>query len=188
MVVMGTPGTGKTTVSRLLASRMKALHMDLGELVAAEKLFSSVDRKRKSLVADIPRVARRVREIIGKSRRSIIIDGHYVADIVPFDSVHLAFVLRCDPDKLKKRLESEGVKGEKNLENVAAEILDVCLWDAVNAYGVKKICEIDTSNKKPEDVVKEILAVLRGKIKATIGKVDWLKKLEEEGRVREFLG
>ena len=162
--------------------------MDLGKLVVAEKLFSSVDRKRKSLVADIPKVVRCVRKIISKSRRNIIIDGHYVPDIVPFNSVRFAFVLRCEPDKLKKRLENVGMKGNKTMENVAAEILDACLWDTVNAYGIKKICEIDTSDKMPEDVVKEILAVLRGKIKATIRRVDWLKKLEEEGRVREFLG
>ena len=162
--------------------------MDLGELVAAEKLFSSVDRKRKSLVADISRVSLRVKEIISKSRKDVIIDGHYAADVVPFDSVRFAFVLRCEPDKLKKRLEDVGVKGKKNLENVSAEILDICLQYTVNAYGVKKIGEIDTSDKILEDVVNEILAVLRGKIKATIGRVDWLKKLDREGRVREFLG
>lgn len=162
--------------------------MDLGELVAGEKLFSSVDKKRKSLVADIPKVVRHMKEIISTSKGDIIIDGHYAADVVPFDSVKFAFVLRCDPDELKRRLENVGVKGKKNLENVAAEVLDVCLWDTVNAYGIKKLCEIDTSDKIPEEVVNETLAVLSGKIDATIGRVDWLKKLDKEGRVREFLG
>lgn len=188
IVITGTPGTGKTTVSGLLASRLKALHVDLGKLVVNENLVSGMDKERKSLIADIPKVAKRVEEVVRKSRRDVIVDGHYAADVVPLKLLSFAFVLRCDPDELKKRLESVDVTGRKNLENVAAEILDVCLSDTIGAYGAKKVCEIDTSGKSPGAVVDEILAVLHGEAEAYVGNVDWLKKLERERRIEEFLG
>ncbi|MFB0501238.1 MAG: hypothetical protein ACETVP_02095, partial [Candidatus Bathyarchaeia archaeon] len=73
------------------------------------------------------------------------------------------------------------------LENLAAEILDVCLWDAVSACGSDKICEVDASGKRVEDIVEDMISVLEGRKKCEVGIVDWLGKLEREGRLHEFL-
>ncbi|MDH5623839.1 MAG: hypothetical protein OEY39_05170, partial [Candidatus Bathyarchaeota archaeon] len=71
--------------------------------------------------------------------------------------------------------------------NLAAEILDVCLWDAVSACGSDKVCEIDVSSKRTEEVVKDLILMLNGKKKCQVAIVDWLGKLEGEGRLHEFL-
>jgi len=187
ILVTGTPCVGKTAISSLLASKLNAVHIDLAELVRREGLISGVDRARGTFIADMDRVSKRVREIVKVSKRDLIIDGHYAMDVVPAKDVHIVFVLRRDPDELKRLMEERGFKGEKLLENLAAEILDVCLSDAVKACGLDKVCEINISGKGIEDVVEDIILVLEGKRKRMVGIVDWLGKLESEGRLDQFL-
>lgn len=187
VLVTGTPGTGKTAASHLLASKIDALHIDLGELVKRENLSSGIDKARDSLIVDMDKVSRRVQEIINDCDCNVIIDGHYATDVLPSESVDLVFVIRRNPDELKKTMEERGFKEEKIYENIAAEILDVCLVDAISACGSEKVCEIDASGKGIDEVTEDMLLILNGKKKCAVGIVDWLGKLEAEGRLRNFL-
>ena len=187
ILVTGTPGVGKTSISRLLASKLDAVYINLGELVEQESLISGVDKARGTLIADTDRVSKRVQEIIKSSKHDIIVDGHYAVDVVPTKNVHMVFVLRRDPSELKGFMENRGFKERKLWENLAAEILDVCLWDAVSACGSDKVCEIDVSGKKIEDVAEDMILMSEGRKKCRVGIVDWLGKLDGEGRLHEFL-
>ena len=187
ILVTGTPGVGKTTVSRLLASELNAVYVSLAELVERERLISSVDKTRGTLIADTDRVSMRIQEIIGSSECDVVVDGHYAVDVVQAKDVYIVFVLRRDPTELKDVMENRGFRERKLWENLAAEILDVCLWDAVSACGSDKVCEIDVSGKKTEEVIKNIILTLEGRKKCRVGIVDWLGKLEGEGRLHEFL-
>jgi len=187
ILITGTPGVGKTTVSRSLASKLDAVYISLAELVERERLISGVDKARGTLIADTDRVSKRMQEIIKSSECDVIVDGHYAVYVVPTKDVHMVFVLRRDPSELRNVMENRGFKERKLWENLAAEILDVCLWDAVSACGSDKVCEIDVSGKRIEEVVKDIILMLEGRKKCQVGIVDWLGKLEEEGRLREFL-
>lgn len=178
---------GKTSVSQLLASELDAVHIDLGELVKREGLFTEVDKVRETLVADLDRVSDRVREMIRSSGRDVIVDGHYAMDVVPAEEVSVVFVLRRDPAELKRLMEKRGFKERKLWENLAAEILDVCLYDTISACGAEKVCELDVTGKSVGEVVQEILTVLEGKIKCNVGVVDWLGKLEKLGCLDDFL-
>ena len=187
ILVTGTPGVGKTAVSSLLASKLDAVHVNLAELVERENLISGVDKARETLIADTGMVSKRIQEIIRESERDVIIDGHYAVDVVSAKNIHVVFVLRRDPHELKGFMEDRGFKERKLWENLAAEILDVCLWDAVSACGSDKVCEIDASGKRVEDIVEDMISVLEGRKKCRVGVVDWLGKLEGEGRLHEFL-
>jgi adenylate kinase len=187
ILITGTPGVGKTAVSQFLASKLNAVHIDLTKLVKQEKLTSGVDKARKTLIVDMKRVSERVQDIIKRYEQDIIIDGHYSMNVLPAKNVHLAFVLRRDPEELKMTMETRDFKNRKLWENLAAEILDVCLWDAVRACGANKVCEINVTTKTIEEVAEEIVAVLEEKRKCRVGIVDWLGKLEKEERLNEFL-
>lgn len=187
LVVVGTPGVGKSSVSILLASRLGGVNVSLSELVKNEGLSCGVDRKRETLIADVERLSRRIKKIIKKTEGYIIVDGHFAMDVVEAEDVFLAFVLRRDPDELREILEKRRFKESKVKENVAAEILDVCLFDAVKAYGEKRVCEINVSGKTIEEVVEEIIDALSNHRKCRVGVIDWLTKLELEGRLDEFL-
>jgi len=186
ILVTGTPAVGKTTIASLLASKLDATHIDLTELVKQEKLISGVNEKRETLIADIDQISKRVQRIIGASKRDIIVDGHYAVDVIPANDINLVLVLRRSPDELKKEMEERGFREKKLRENLAVEILDICLWEAVSACGHGKVCEIDVTGREIEEVVEEAILVLKGKKKCRVGIVDWLAKLDRENRLHDF--
>jgi adenylate kinase len=187
ILVTGTPGVGKTTVSHKLASKLDALYIGITELVKKQKLITSVDEERRTLIADTEKFSKQLQETLTKTEGIIIIEGHYATDVVPKKDVNTVFVLRRDPRELKGALEKRGYEEKKLWENLAAEILDVCLWDALSACGSDKVCEIDVSGKTVEEVVEEMMLVLEKRKDRRFGIVDWLGKLENEGQLEEFL-
>lgn len=186
LVITGTPGVGKTRVSKALTERLGGLYISLADIVTRENLQLEVDSERDTVVADLHRLSDRVSHIISESSRDVVVDGHYASEVVSSDVVSYAFVLRMEPDKLRLRLRERGYSEGKVLENIASEVLDVCLFDAVARYGVENVDEIEVTYKDVDEVVEEIIDVVNGRMKAKSGKVDWLGKLEEEDRLSEL--
>ena len=80
-----------------------------------------------------------------------------------------------------------GYNEKKIQENLTAEILDVCLYEAVSKCDSSKICEFDVSYTKPEVVVEKMLQVLNKKMDCKVGIVDWLGILESNGELDRYL-
>ncbi len=188
VLVTGTPCVGKTSVARLLAEKLNALYVNLTELALKRGLVLGKDERRDTLVVDEQRMRRVIRRIVEDcGEQTVVVDGHYAANVVPKKLATHVFVLRRDPVELRRFMEKAGFAGNKLWENLAAEILDVCLVDALKAYGNEKVCEIDASGKSVEEVVAEILEILNGSRRCYVGIVDWLGKLEREGLLEEYL-
>ena len=133
------------------------------------------------------RVSRKVKEIIESSDRDVIVEGHFAVDVVPPEMIQKVFVLRRHPEELRVILEGRGFKEGKVWENVGAEVLDVCLYEAIEACGIDKVCEVDVTGRSMEEVVEEITSILNGKEKCKAGFIDWLGRLEAEGKLEEYL-
>ncbi|MEM2148215.1 MAG: AAA family ATPase, partial [Candidatus Bathyarchaeia archaeon] len=146
VLVTGTPCVGKTSVATLLTSRLDGLYVNLTELAMRENLVLGKDGLRGSVIVDEVKMRRKIVEIIKNCvKDDIVVDGHYAASVVPEKLVSRVFVLRRDPAELRGFMEKAGFCGNKLWENLAAEILDVCLVDALNAYGEDKVCELNVS-------------------------------------------
>ena len=188
ILITGTPKTGKTTVSKLLAARLKAQYVNLTELALTERLTLRRDAKRHTTIIDPVKMRKRLTQIIKAVRnKTVIIDGHYAAAVTPKPLVTNTFVLRKDPTQLKQIMRQADYDDGKIDENIAAEILDTLLIEALNNQNRKTICEIDTTHKTPQQVATEILNTLDGKEKCRIGTVDWIAKLENEHKLDEYL-
>jgi adenylate kinase len=187
IVITGTPGVGKTTISKALATKLRALYLSVGDLVKTENLILGVDVERQTLIADLKKLRERINSIIFSSSQDVIVDGHYASDVTSRNLVSYAFVLRRDPDDLKIKLKEKGFKETKIIENVTSELLDVCLIDTVNNYGTELVNEIDVSFMTIDGVINEILTILKGKKTVKVENVDWLSKLEKNGRLGKLL-
>jgi adenylate kinase len=188
ILVTGTPCVGKTSVAHLLATRLDALYVNLTELATSQNLVSGKDEERNSMIVDENRMKRKIRETIKNcDKENIVIDGHYAVSVVPKTQVAYVFVLRRDPVELREYMEHCGFSSRKLWENLASEILDVCLVEALNTYENRNVCELNVSGKSVEEVVSQILDILSGHEKCRVGIVDWLGKLETEGVLDEYL-
>lgn len=183
ILLTGVPGVGKTTIAALLSERLKGVHVNLSELALAEGLVTGYDSIRKTSIVDLERTTTRLMEIIQEGEDPLVIEGHFSQDVVSPERVSNVFVLRRAPWRLKDELESRGYNPEKVKENVEAELLDVCLVEAIEAYGKEKVCELDTTDVEANEIIETITAVLRGERSCEIG-IDWLSHPES----RELLG
>ena len=122
IIVTGTPGVGKTIVSEQLATKLRAQHVDLAEIVKRERLTSGYDKKRQTWIADTSRLAKRLQQKIKQEKTDVIIDGHFASAVIPKAQVTRVFVLRRHPQQLKEQMERRGYKGAKLWENLASEV------------------------------------------------------------------
>ena len=173
----GTPGVGKTTVAKEVARKLGIRYVNVAELAVSEGLIASYDAERRAHVIDEKAVKRRLRKLA--SEGDAVVDTH-VATAVPPELVDVAVVLRLDPRELKKRLEARDYPPAKVMENVQAEILDSCLIEAVETFGVERTFEIDTTGKSTKQVVEEILRVVKERKGSKPGSVNWLEKLGDD--------
>jgi len=127
-------------------------------------------------------------QIIRKSdKKDIVIDGHYAVSVVPKRLITHVFVLRRDPVELRKFMGRSGFSDGKLFENLASEILDICLVDALNTVGERRVCELNVTGKDVKETVDEIMVLLDDPARCQVGIVDWLGKLEGEGMLDKYL-
>jgi adenylate kinase len=130
----GTPGTGKTTISKMLRDGYGLEVMDLNEVIRAHGYYNGWDENRHCLIVDIE--ALRAHPFSD----GLVLEGH-LSHHLPVDRV---IVLRTDPAVLRARLQKKGFSENKIRENVEAEILDVILVEALGLHG-KNVFEANTT-------------------------------------------
>jgi adenylate kinase len=94
--------------------------------------------------------------------------------------------LRRNPKELKGFMERCGYVDSKLWENLQAEIVDVCLVEAIQTQQ-GKVCELDVTGLSVDEVVRMILDVLDERKACYVGIVDWLGILEQEGLTDRYL-
>ena len=154
IAITGTPGTGKTQVAKLLAKKLKWKLVDLNKLAEKKKFYKGFDKERNCKIVDIKKLAKNVKDMDGfpqTSKKNLILEGHFSHDM-PSD---LVIVLRCNPRELRKRMAKRRWPKAKVEENIEAEIMAICR-EETREQG-KRFLEIDTTEKKASDVVREIV-------------------------------
>ncbi len=165
VAITGTPGTGKSTLSKIISKKTGHLLIDVNEFAEKHGLFAEKDVKRGSWIVDEKKLGKKADAIKGNT----ILDGH----LSHFCSPDIIIVLRLNPVELKRRLSLRGWSKEKVKENIEAEALGVCLLEARKKC--KNVFEIDTTRTSPNALACEAIALICGKNreKHLPGNVDW---------------
>ena len=162
IIVSGTPGVGKTVIGKLLAKRTGFTFLSLGDLVKKGRFHKGFDRQARSFLIDEPAVRKRLGVYFGDRRaKGVIFEAHSLTRILPHRTRGMvAVVLRLDPVVLARRLGARKWPKLKIWENIEAEMIDVSLYDSLEALGENRVLEINTTGKRPEELVREILRAL----------------------------
>jgi adenylate kinase len=187
ILITGTPCVGKTTTAQALAVKLNADYINLTNYAKTNNLTLGEDPDRCTLIIDEEKMQQKLLETIEASQNNnIIIDGHYASAVTPEQYVAQVFVLRRHPKELKQFMEKRGYSNSKMWENLQAEIIDVCLGEAVEVHA-SRVCELDVTGKPVEEVVEDIVAILEKRKACIVGFVDWMGTLEKEGILDEYL-
>ncbi len=181
IVIAGTPGTGKTSVAKLLAERIGGIHIDVSEFAVRNRLYREYEEERDTYIIDEDRVLKALINMVKESDKSVIIDTHY-PEILPRDLVDYIILLRTHPLVLEERIRrSKDWSARKIRENVMAEILGVVAINVLEKFGEDRVYEIDTSDLSVEEVADLVVDIIRGAGKTKPGvRIDWLEKLPRE--------
>ncbi|TFG02101.1 MAG: hypothetical protein EU539_13400 [Promethearchaeota archaeon] len=192
IIISGTPGTGKTSISNKIAKFINAKVLTLNEIAISEEFTLKYDDKRDTHVIDedklVPFLKNSIIEIQKENFDYLIIESHF-SDMVPEEHIDFAIVLRCNPDVLYKRLEARGYNRDKIMENIQSEILGNCVDYLLQKQMIIPILELDTTNLTIESSARLIINLISGKEdidKFSFGKIDWLQELNEANRLNEF--
>jgi len=195
VALTGTPGTGKSTVSKLLRNKRYKV-LVLNEIIKLENLTLGRDTTRQTTEADLKGLNQYLTEnlklnlknkknnkhgIISKKKSdnilgdSIFLEGH-LAHLLPL--VDLVIILRCHPTELRKRLTKKAWAENKISENLEAEAVDTILIESMERFSQDKVFEIDTTHLKPEDVMEGIIEIIKGNVKGfEPGRIDWSEEI-----------
>ena len=154
VAVTGTPGCGKTTISKVVSRKTGLDLIDLNRAIKLNKLYSGYDRKNKAYIADM----RKIRNFVRNKTKNggWIIDSH----LSHFLDADIVIVLRCKPNELEKRLKKKGWSYRKINENFEAELINLIAWESRQRH--KKVYDIDTTKVSPEKIASIIVKVLKG--------------------------
>ena len=171
VAITGTPGVGKSTVSKILAHKFPVI--DIHSYAEQHGLFEEYDDEAGSYDVDVEKL----NDSIMSERHdgTVFLDGH----LSHFVDCDIIIVLRCAPKKIYQRLKERGYDEKKILENVQAEVLDVILSESTESDA--KVFEIDCSDLSPDQVADRIerIVILDETDDASPGSVDWSGEMEE---------
>ena len=176
IIITGTPGTGKTTVSKIIAKAINSPLIAINDLIIEKHLYNGHDNEKGYKIVDMESLSKEINLIINNTAEHVIVEGHLAHDFEVDELVEFVIVLRTRPSVLRKRLNKREWSESKIQENVEAEALDLCTFEAVEIHG-DKVHELDTSDLDVDEVSEIVIQILNGKKHLPPGNINFLEEL-----------
>ncbi|KAK4127698.1 P-loop containing nucleoside triphosphate hydrolase protein [Parathielavia appendiculata] len=139
IIITGTPGTGKTSHSELLAERTGLKHISVNDVVKDRECHEGWDDEYQSWIVDEDKLLDAIEDEVKQG--GCIIDWH-ACDLFPKSWIDLVVVLRVDTATLYDRLAARNYPEVKLQENMDSEIMDVLLQEAKESYDEEIVVEL----------------------------------------------
>lgn len=172
IAVTGTPGTGKSTISRKISAEWGCELVDLNSLIEEKNIYDT-DRDGTKVV-DPEELEGIVWDRISETNRDVVLDGH-LSHLLSSDLITDIIVLRTNPKTLRERLKNRGYSGNKLQENVEAETIGVIVGEILDLHGSERVYEIDTTQTDPDSVLEKLDEAFENNNFLEPDPIDWLE-------------
>lgn len=186
-VITGNPGVGKHTIADFVSEKIQGIKIiDINRFAIDKNAILRKD-KRYGINIDIKKISKLIDYELTKTTSDCAIIGHLAPYVLKPSRMDFVIVLRRSPYELKKTFELRKYSLKKIRENIASEILDITMYDALKTFGKDKIIELDTTGKTPEYIADKIMLSTQQQGSGQIGAVNWLSLVYKKGDLRNFL-
>ncbi|CDJ67280.1 UPF0101 protein CGI-137, putative [Eimeria necatrix] len=147
ILVTGTPGVGKSSLSAQLAQELGLEHLNVGELIKSECLYTAWDSELDCSVFDEELLGQRLFELLGApgAPGGLVVDFHSCC-CMQKSWFSLVFVLRANTEVLYDRLQARLYPQAKIQQNLQAEIFQVLFDEATEAFGAPKVRQLPSND------------------------------------------
>ncbi|KAI8966955.1 AAA domain-containing protein [Mycotypha africana] len=142
ILVTGTPGTGKTTTSEMIAEATGLKHVNVGELVKTQQLHEGYLEEFDTHILDEDKLLDEMEDMMKEGGK--VVDFH-TCEIFPERWFDLVLVLRSDTANLYDRMVKRGYNKRKIDENMECEIMQVVLETAHESYAPEIVVELQSN-------------------------------------------
>lgn len=142
ILITGTPGVGKSLMSRKLATATGLEWIDVSKLAIDKKCLEEYDEVYKCPILDEDKLLDEMEPMMSEGGK--IVDYHG-ADFFPERWFDIVFVLRTDNTILYDRLKERGYTGKKLEDNIDCEIFQTILDEAKTSYQEEIVHELQSN-------------------------------------------
>ena len=188
IIVSGTPGVGKHTISLELSKLLNGFPiLDINKVILTENLF--INSSEFEAEIDVTKVYNSLKLLLStKEYVNAIIVGHlapYVLDPLLIDFV---VILRRNPFELKRIYEKRAYSEKKISDNLISEILGIISYDFLKKFNKKNIIELEIiENVLPSVYAQKIIDMYNNKNLREFGMIDWLSVAQTNPQMFKFL-
>jgi len=179
LVITGNPGVGKHTIAELFIKQDSSYNIfDISKFAIEKGFGEQVD---DGIEVDTTKIKNEIKK--SDLEKSVIV-GHLAPYVLDESDIDLVIILRKNPYDLIEIYKKRDYQKSKIKENTGSEILGVITNDSIASFGKEKSFEIDTTEKTPEKVLKEMNNIIKNHEGGDI--VDWLRLVEEKNEIKKF--
>ena len=179
IVITGNPGVGKHTIAELFIKQDSSYKIFDISKFAIEKGFG--EQMDDSIEIDTAKIKNEINRL--DLEKSIIV-GHLAPYVLDESNIDLAIILRKNPYDLIEIYNKRNYQKLKIKENAGSEILGIIANDSITSFGKAKSFEVNTTDKTPEKILKEIDNIIYNQKSGDI--VDWLELVEKRDDFDRF--
>ena len=179
LVITGNPGVGKHTIAELFIKQDSSYNIfDISKFAIEKGFGEQVD---DGIEVDTTKIKNEIKK--SDLEKSVIV-GHLAPYVLDESDIDIVIILRKNPYDLIEIYKKRDYQKFKIKENTGSEILGVITNDSIASFGKEKSFEIDTTEKTPEKILKEMNNIIKNHEGGDI--VDWLRLVEEKNEINKF--